>query len=384
MTLSEFRAQFDHVRHLIYLDHAATGPLSRPVREAVTRFLAERSAAQPNNFEAVAPVLMRGRERLARLLRTTPGRIEYAPSTSHALNVVALGLDWRKGDRVAIPECEFPANVHPWRSARPKGVRVDMIPSPEGGVTVEAVERTLRPETRVLSVSWVQFLSGFRCDLSALSALCREHDVIFCVDAIQGLGALQLDVGAAGIDFLACGGQKWMLGMQGGAFFYVTEALQDRLTPMRGWLNGPVDWDDFGAFTDELHPDAERFRVGTPATAPLLGLEAALALAEAVGGDLIEKAVLSRARQLAAGLEELGFIRYGSPDAAHASGIVAVEAPDAEALRIHLAEEGVAVSVRDRKVRFAPHAYVTEAEIDRTLEAVEAFSACRTPSQHAP
>ncbi|NNF59329.1 MAG: aminotransferase class V-fold PLP-dependent enzyme [Rhodothermaceae bacterium] len=371
VTTSDLRAQFPHTEHLVYLDHAATGPLSRPVMDAVQAFLEQRHRTRPNNYVDVMPTLERGRTRLARLLGCAAERVEYAPNTSTGLNVLALGLDWQPGDRVAVPACEFPANVQPWLGLRERyGVEVDFIPAERGGFTLGAVEQALTPRTRVLAVSWVQFLSGFRCDLAALSELAHSQGVLLAVDAIQGLGALQLDVVQTGVDFLASGGQKWMLGMQGSAFIYVTEALQERLTPIRGWLNGPADWNDFGAFSEVLHPDATRFRIGTLPTVNALALDAALGLYFDCGAAWVEERVHGHAARFAEGFDRLGLRRFGSVDPARASGIVTVEVPDPEGLHAFLAERRIHVSVRDRKLRFAPHAYNSAAEVDQALAAV--------------
>ncbi len=375
------RALFPHAERMVYLDHAATGPLSTPVVDAVMAFLRERSETNPNNYFDVVPTLERGRARLARLMGTTPDRVDYAPNTSAAINVLAQGLDWRPGDRVAVPACEFPANVQPWRGLASRGVAVDFIPAPRGVFALDDVEKTLTPRTRVLAVSWVQFLSGFRCDLRALADLAHARGGVLCVDAIQGLGALRLDVEAAGVDFLAGGGQKWLLGMQGSAFFYLTGALQARLTPVRGWLNGPVDWDDFGAFSDALHPDATRFRMGTLATAPLLGLDAALGVLLDWGPAATEARVLANAHRLAEGLRNLGLRRFGPPEVL--SGIVTVEADAPQALHQRLEAGGIRCSLRDRKLRLSPHAYTSDADVDAALDAVERGLRTAEPEREA-
>ena len=299
MTPAAFRAHFPHTERMVYLDHAGIGPLPRPAAAAVRAFLDERGVTNPNNYWDTAPTIERARARAAELMGAPAGRVEFAPNTSYALNVLALGYPWRPGDRVAVPACEFPANLHPWLQLRPRGVSVDLIAHTRGVVTVEDVERALTPETRVVAVSWVQFLSGSRLDLAALAELVHARGALLAVDAMQGLGALALDAPAAGVDFLACGAQKWLLGLQGAAFFYVTEALQDRLVPVRGWMNGPVDWDDFFAVSDALHPDATRFRVGTLAAAPLVALDASLGLLLELDRDEAERHVLALAARLA-------------------------------------------------------------------------------------
>ena len=297
----------------------------------------------------------------------SPEQVCVVPHTSDALGLVAYGLDWRPGDRVAVPGCEFPANLLPWHDLARRGVAVDTVPHRDGTFTTDDVAAALRPETRMLSVSAVQFLSGFRADLEALADLCHQRDVLFVVDAIQAVGAVHVDV--AGIDLLAAGGHKWLGGLQGAGFAAVSPRLMDRLSPAVGWLNGPVDWDDFEATTGELHPDATRFHRGTFPTAQLYGLDAALGAMLDLGPDALERAVLGNAARLAEGLGALGFERYG-PQGEPRSGIVTVRADEPEAVHAGLASRGITASMRSRLLRFAPHAHTPPDAIDQALDAV--------------
>ena len=373
MTLEELRAQFPHVEDTIYLNHAATGVLSRRVTRVVQRYLAERHGGNINNYAELAPVLEATKEQLARLIGAPPTRVEFMSNTSSGLNVLAEGLDWQEGDRIAVPACEFPANVYPFLNQERHGVAVDFIPHEEGVITLEAIQNTLRPETRLLTISWVQFLSGFKVDLEEVGRLCRKQNVLLCVDAIQGLGALRLDVEASGIDFLACGGHKWLMGMQGTGFLYVTEALQEQITPLAGWLHGPVDWEHFFDYELQFHATAERFRLGTMNSAGIAALNAALSLYFEAGPAWCEKQVIQRARQLDEGLRALGLTRYGTAAPEHASGIVSIAHPHGEALQAYLQEQQIEAALRNRKLRFSPHYYNTPSEIQLVLEAIEQF-----------
>jgi selenocysteine lyase/cysteine desulfurase len=369
----DLAATFPHASEGAYLNHAAIGPLPAPTVEAVRRFLSERGGSDVENFEAVMPVWERAKERVARLIGADAARVEFAPNTSYALNVLAQGLRWRPGDRVAVPACEFPANVFPFLALQRAGVEVDFIPAREGTFTAEDAARTLRAETRVLSVSFVQYLSGFRADLAVLGQLCRERGVIFCVDAIQGIGALRLDVGECGVDFLACGGHKWLMSMQGQGFLYASEAAQEQIDAPAGWLHGPVDWDRLDAFDLRYHDTAERFRLGTLNSAGIVALDASLALYEQVGAEAAEARVLDLAERLAAGLRDLGMERYGGAAAA-GSGIVTVKHERPEALFEHLRRSRVQVALRNRLLRFSPHWYTSDEDLDAALGAVAAFT----------
>lgn len=372
-----YLAHFEPPEGLAYLDHAATGFLSRPAHEAAASFLARRAGRtreSPNRYEADLAVAERLRARAASLLGVSVATVDVQPNTSYALNLVARGLDWQPGDRVAVPACEFPANLLPWQALAPEGVGVDPIAHRDGTFTPDDVAAALTPRTRVVAVSWVQFLSGFRCDLAGIAGVCRDAGALLVVDAIQGLGALRLDAGALGLAAIAAGGHKWLGAMQGAGVVAVAAHLLERLRPMRGWLNGPVDWDDFEGSSSALHADATRFRVGTLPTVQTYALDAQLGVILDAGPDAIEAAVLENARVLAEGLGRLGYRRYGSADPAHASGIVTVDAPDPEGLYAHLTAHGVACSLRSRKLRFAPHAHTPAADLDHALDAVAQFA----------
>ena len=368
VTTAELRALFPHTERMVYFDHAAAGPLARPVVAAVQEFLFERGDTNPNNHPERMGLPDHVRARAGELLGAPVDRVDLASNTSYALNMVAMGYPWQRGDRVAVPACEFPANAYPWLQLRRLGVEIDLVPDTRGVVTVEDISRVLTPMTRVVAVSWVQFLSGYRLDLRALAEVVHASGALLVVDATQGLGALELDARAAGVDFLAAGAQKWLLGMQGVAVFYVTEALQEILTPIRGWLNGPVDPEDYSAYPEALYPDARRFRVGTLAVAPVVALDLSLGLLLDAGAPAVERAVVARTSRLAEGLDRAGYRRYGADEVD--SGIVTIEHPEAARVHAAMRERGVRIALRNRMLRFSPHAYNTEDEVDRTLDAL--------------
>lgn len=372
MTVEELRRQFPHTRNRIYLNHAATAPFSRTVREAIEERVCARQEEGIDDFPAFLDRLARTRRRTARLLGAEPDRIAFTANTSDGLNLLTGGLTWEEGDRVAVPACEFPANVYPFLHLERRGVQVDFVPHREGCVSLESVAETLTARTRLLSISWVQFLSGDRADLTGLSELCADRDVLLCVDAIQGLGALEIDVERSGVDFLAAGTHKWLMGTQGLGLVYVSERLLDELVPTRaGWTHGPVDWDDLFDYRLTFHPDASRYEIGTQNAIGIRALDAALRLHFEVGTSRCEDRVIALAGRLADGLEERGFERYG-PSRAE-SGIVAVRHPEPEGLCDFLAEHDVTVAVRNGLVRYSPTYYNTRSEIDRVLDLVEEF-----------
>jgi len=379
MSVEDVRAHFPHTAHQTYLNHAAVSPVSRPVRRAVDAYTTDRHGAEPDapivDFASAQAMTQETKARAARLLGTAAERVEFVPNTSTALNVLARGLNWTAGDRIAVPDGAFPTNVYPFLNLEREGVEVDFIPTEEGAYTLGDIKDTLRPETRLLSVSWVHFLSGFRVDLEAVGALCEAHDVLFCVDAIQGLGALRLDVEAAGIDFLAAGGHKWLMALQGIGLLYCDAGLQDRIRPPTGWLHGPVDWEHLDDYALTFHDDARRFRTGTLNTTGVVALHAALGLHLEAGPEWCEERVLTLSRTLADELTDRGLPRYGSEDPAHASGIVTVAPTDPEGLFEHLQAHDVTGALRNRKLRFSPTYYNDASDLDDLLDAVDRFHA---------
>ena len=370
MTLDAYRARFELPPDRAYLNYAALGVLARPAADAVRAYLDERAGSAPGAFEPHLETVERMLGNAAALLGTDRAHVETLPNTSYGIDVLAGGLDWRPGDRVAVPACEFPTNLLPWRALEAQGVLVDRVPHDQGTFTVDGFRRVVTDRTRVVAVSSVQFLSGFRADLGALGALARDHGALFCVDAIQSLGALALDVEALGIDLLAAGGHKWLGGMMGAGLVYASDRVLAEARPTVGWLGGEVDWDDFEGMDGALFPDARRYRAGTVAVAPLLALDASLEAMVALGADAIEAAVLDNAARLAEGAARLGIPRFGSADPAHASGIVTLAPGDPEGVFSRLEGAGVTAALRSRRLRLSAHAHTRPDEIDRALDAL--------------
>ncbi len=368
MQIEDIRRAFPHTANTIYLNHAATSPLSVPVMHGIQAYLEERHRSHIENFGSFQTVIRKTREELADLLGVTPDRVDFSSNTSSALNIVARGLKWHPGDRILIPGCEFPANVYPFMNLKKEGVRIDFLPHREGTFEPDRLAEAIRPDTRLVTLSWVQFLSGFRADIQAIGAVCKEKNVLFCVDGIQGLGAVTLSdpLDVCNVDFFASATHKWLMGAQGLAFFYCSRRLQEQLDPPQpGWLHGPVDWDRFLDYGLRFHDDVKRFRSGTMNHVGIAALHAALGFYKKADPVACEQTVLRLARRLAEGLKKEGFQRYGPSDTR--SGIVTCKHADPEAAAGRLEANGIQISIRNRMLRFSPTWYNSEAEIEKTL-----------------
>jgi selenocysteine lyase/cysteine desulfurase len=369
---SRLRSLFPVSGELVYLNHAGVAPPSIRVADAVERCV--REVTWRGGFDAATTTdreIERVRERAARLIGARPDEIAFLRNTTEGLGLVAAGLDWRPGDRVVTCDLEYPSNVYPWWSLAPRGVETVVLPGRDGRLAFERVEEALRqPAVRLLALSSVEYASGFRHDLPRLGALCRERGVLFCVDAIQSLGALQVDV-AAGIDFLAAGGSKWLCAVKGVGVFYCARHLLERLTP-RAVGARSVQTPDDDPYRLALRGDAMRFEEGSPNALGIHALGAALDLWLELGPARVEERVLALSRHLAEGLARAG-LRIESPHGpGEASGIVSFtvpgEPPDATVARLRAGR--FAVAARRGAVRASPHCYNSEDELDALVAAL--------------
>ena len=378
-SLEHIRSFFPHIQTgRIYCNHAATGPLSTRVIEAMQRHLFDRSAGLLDTFDADMTMVGELRSRVAALINApSPDRIAFPPNTSEGIAIVASGLPWRSGDRILLNSAEFPANVYPYIALRKAGVELDFLQCERGAVTPEMIESSLNPRTRLVALSAVQFLSGYRADLAAIGDICRRRDVIFAVDGIQAVGAVRVDVQAMKIDALAAGAQKWQLSPHGAGFLYLTEELQSRITQSHlGWLSVDDPW-RFYAYDQPLAASARRYEPGSLSFPALWGMHASLGLLLEVGLPAVEERVLANSGRLIAALRDIGGVEILTPhDPARHAGIVTIgvtSGTDPRRVFVGLSGAGVLVSLREGLIRFSPHFYNSPSEIDTTVGHLREF-----------
>ncbi|MFO8029244.1 MAG: aminotransferase class V-fold PLP-dependent enzyme [Cyclonatronaceae bacterium] len=379
--LVTFRAQFPHTeRGICYLNHAAQSPLAYATVEAINEHLSERHNGMMMTYPMDMEVIARCRERIRILINAPDVRqIAFIGNTSEGLNRVTSGLDWLAGDEIILNSIEFPSNVYPYRKLEPRGVRCVFVDAADGTVPVERIEAAITSRTRMVAISAVQFLSGWRADMEAIGALCRRHDLLFVVDGIQAAGVTPVDVQRWGADAFATGGLKWLMAPMGIGFLYLSDRLCDRLaTPDPGWLSVEDPW-DLLRYDQPMRTDAGRFEGGVSNIPGIYGLDATLGLLLETGIDRIFRQVLDCNRQLRygirdTGLEAAGLTPYTCTDPARQSGILTYILPadiDHEALESALRDQGIFVSIRDRKLRFSPHGYNTAEEIHSVITSTE-------------
>src|SRR5438132_9026328 len=302
----------------------------------------------------------------ARLIGSEANEIAILKNTSEGLSFVAEGFRWQRGDNVVTTALEFPSNYVPWKRLERRGVecRIATLPA------VEQIDRLIDSHTRIVTVSSVAFHNGFTADLDTIGALCAERHVLFCVDAIQSVGVLPIDVRKSKIAFLAADGHKWMCGPESAALFYVAKEHRELLDVLEsGWTN----IERRGKFIEpplDLRSDARRWEAGSLNQNGIYGLRASVELLLEIGIEAISAEAIRVATRMADGLDALGW-RVATPRPIR-SAIVGAFPPGVERSLLqwhrHLEENGIVSAPREGMLRFSPHFYNDDAEVDRVLE----------------
>ena len=368
--------EFPRVRRegVAYLNSASTGPLP----EAALRVLRDWDArrAEPWRISQAEQfgTLARARAGVAALIGATPGEVALMPNTSYGLNLAMRGLPLGPGDVVVTSDREFPSNVYPWLTlARARGTELVRVPC-RGRVADEAALLAAldRPRVKVLVVSWVSFETGVALDLAALGAACRARGIYFVVDAIQGVGALPLDVSRLPVDLLACGCQKWLLSPWGTGFVYVRRDLIPQLDPVDVGWSAVRGSDDFTRLLDydlTFHEDARRYEVITLAFQEFAAACEALALFHEVGPGVAAARIRRLGDRIVAwaqGRDDMTLLSDPAPS--RRSGIVSLVPPDAARASAALADAGVWHSVREGAIRLSPHWFTPADHVERALD----------------
>jgi selenocysteine lyase/cysteine desulfurase len=369
------RQAFPVTRSQIYLAHAAVGPLPAQVSRAMRHYI--RRAERLGQIESLhSTAEAHARASAAALLDVTTEEIAFVPSTSAGLAMVAAGIEWHNGDRVLIQGGDFPANVYPWQNLGRLGVRVDQLPArADGLIDPDDVKARLEPRTRLVSLSSVHYATGASLDIDAVGKFLRERDILFCVDAIQSLGAVPCSARFA--DALVADAHKWLLGPQGIAILAVRREAFPRIRPaLVGWKSATAPY-EFHQPTLELADSARRYEPGSLNVVGLVGLDAALSLLHTVGIPAVCARLQSLRALLTEALRARGYCLLGPAAPLRPTGITSFRGPDNMAM-VHsrLADHRCVVSLRkdprgEDFLRVSPHFYNTAEELGRFLELLD-------------
>jgi selenocysteine lyase/cysteine desulfurase len=370
------QAEFPVARDWAYFDHAAVAPLPRRSGDVLRAWVAEQEANGCTNWLAWERKLEAHRRGIARLIGADHEEIAYVGSTTQGIGLVAEGFPWREGDNVVTAEEEYPSNLYPWLNLESRGVGLRTVPSREGRVWIEDLAAAMDARTRVLTISHVEWASGFRNDLEALAGLCHARGVALFVDAIQGLGPLTIDVRRTPIDFLAADGHKWLLGPEGAGLLYVRRDWIDRLRPIGvGWHSVTASYNTPGIHFD-LKPSAQRWEGGSFNMPGIQAFGTSVGLFLELGPEAVSRRILDRAEHAREAARGAGWTVRESGRPEDRSGIVVLERDgvDPEAAARDLRRRGVALSCRRGRLRLSPHLYNDASDFDRLREALASLS----------
>jgi len=372
MDWAQFRTHFPVTRRWAFFDHAAVAPLSQPAADAMNAYAADLAENGVQSFERWEVHVEEIRKVAARLINADPLDVAFVANTTTGIGLVAEGFRWQPGDNVITAAEEYPSNQYPWMNLREHGVEVRSIPSRGSRIDLDDVRGLMDARTRVLAISAVEFASGFRNNLDALSELCRKNGTFFFVDAIQSLGVIPLDVQQAPIDGLAADGHKWMLGPEGAGIFWLRREAVEKLHPIGVGWNSVIGAHNFGVIDFRLKPHAGRFEGGTYNVAGITGLGASLQLLLDAGVPALQERVFALTDYLCDQAQRAGLEIFSSRTANEKSGIVSLvkRGGSHHELKKRCREAGVAINVRAGRLRVSPHAYNTFEEIDRFIECV--------------
>ncbi len=377
ITQEQFRSYFDVAGKRLFFNHAAYSPISRPIVQAINEYFKERQLGNPASWDIAEGHMEALRTNYGKLIGAPSERIAHMANTVSGVNVLANGLDWHPGDHILLYADEFPANVMPFLNLRDRGVEVEFLKAPGGRLTPDIFEAAFRPQTRLISISSVQYLTGYRADLRAFSDLCHSRNIIFSVDAIQSVGVVPTDVIESGIDFMAVGGHKWMMSPLGTGFLYVTEELQSRLKLVHRGYMGHVNPIDYGNFNQDLSPDARRFELGVFNAVGMVGAEKATSLLLDCGSENIFHHITKLMSHFEQGLLELPYQLMYDFKEEEQSSICMFSHTDVsknESIYQKLVESGVNIALRGSGLRFAPHYYNSLDEVDQFMQLLRELS----------
>ncbi len=363
--------EFSLSGELIYLNHAAVGPWPKRTAEAVIKFAEQNSRYGSHFYLEWLQKENELRGQLRQLINApSVDDIALVKNTSEALSFVAYGLPWQAGDNIVSSNEEFPSNRLPWQSLAGQGVEFRQADLAAGDSPEDAMLALVDERTRLLTVSSIQFASGLRLDLEKIGAFCKRRGILFCVDAIQSLGAVQFDVQACHADFVMADGHKWLLGPEGLGVFYSTPEARDRLKLTQFGWHMIKNMPNFDNVAWEIEPSARRFECGSLNTLGIHALSASLSLLLETGMDEVERAVLALSDYLTKAIEANdALLLLSRPDRRLKSGIVVFAHRQVanDILYRHLQRNGVVCALRGGGIRFSPHFHNSRDEIDRAL-----------------
>lgn len=366
------RKLFPILEETVYLNCAAVGPLPSVSIEAVNRQLKDVSLHGSTNYREWVETKDRARELIASMLHVRSEQIAFMRNTSDGFATVANGLAWEKGDNIVTFAREFPANFYPWRRIRDKyDVELRLCPEHEGRIEIDEFIELIDLNTKVVSISAVQFSTGFRADLERIGAAAQKVDALFCVDIIQAFGAMPIDLPSQYVDVASSASHKWLFSPEGCGFLFLSDKARERVEPtLVGWISVDDPW-DFSDYEQNYKPNALAWETGTGTSSLFYGLEQSLKLINETGEAAIESYLEELSDYLCEILPHQSYEIVSSRKKGEKSQIVCIVNKNGltsnEVFKA-LERKKIVISARGPRIRIAPHFFNDHADIEKLVE----------------
>jgi selenocysteine lyase/cysteine desulfurase len=359
---------------LAYLNTAFRGPVSAPAARAANDYIDTLSRRGVTAWEEWQRTWDDTHQAVAGFIGARRAEVQFLANATDALTRITLGIDWRAGDEAVVYERDYPGVVRPLLDLRRRGVNIKLVPERENGLrSADDLLGAITPKTRLIAASWIDFRTGFKLDVAALAAGCRERGVFCVVDAVQALGAIPVDVNSIGADAMTFAARKYMNSLDALGALYIRADAIERITPhSRGTYSVQQPF-NFDVMDQPPADGARRYMLGAPAMPQVYAFQAAMKLQLEHGREEIHAAtekLAARTRDMA---RKPGFTTFGDDWSSGRSHIVSIRREGAlkdEGLAARLAAAGVAASVRSGILRVAPHWYNTANDLERLFEAL--------------
>jgi len=363
--------EFPLTKDLIYLNHAAVAPWPQRTSEAVKAFAEQNTHYGSHYYLDWLKKESLLRQQLKILLNApSTDDIALVKNTSEAISFVAYGLPWADGDNIVSSDEEFPSNRIPWESLETQGVELRQAKLSSSTSPEEALFALVDSNTRLITISSIQFASGTRLDLKKIGQFCKENNILFCIDAIQSLGAVEFDVQAYHADFVMADGHKWMFGPEGLGVFYTNPKSRDKLNLTQYGWHMMANIHNYENKPWDIHPTAQRFECGSPNMLGIHAWSASLSLLLEIGMKEIESKIQENTRYLMDKINKTpALVLLSNPATKLQSGIILFKHStlDNNKLYKHLQDNGVVCALRGGGIRFSPHFYHSKEELDQAM-----------------
>jgi len=371
MDFESIKKEFLIKEKMIYFNNASIGPMSNRVISRIMDFLNDvrdnGRVHYPDWCQYADMVIKRD---IGKLIGADSSEIAFVKNTTEGILIVSNGIDWKPNDNVIIADIEYPSNVYCWMNLERKGVSIKWVKNKAGRILVENIEALIDKNTRLVSLSAVQFSNGFKLDLERLGDLCKKRKILLNLDAIQWLGALHMDLSKYHIDFLSAGGHKWLLGPMGTGIFYCNKNSMDYIYPQNVGYHSVDKSEDHMDYELVFRPNAGRFEEALVNFPGIWGLHEAIKIFLELGTEKVERHIYELVSHAIEGLKAKGYEIISPLGEKERSGILSFRPPtvSSEEVYANLIKNDINVAIRAGNLRMSPSIYNDHEEVDRFLK----------------